>query len=91
MDAETLKALKAFGHVDYDDDDAELTRLYRAAVAYLDGAGIPADGSELHQQAAFLVTMEWYDAGQVGPVTVGTRQLINQLKLDPVGMTGYGL
>ena len=91
MDAETLKALKSFGIVDHDDDDDKLTSLYRAAVEYLDGAGIPADGSELHQQAAFLITMEWYDAGQVGAVTVGLRQIINQLKHNVVANTGDGL
>lgn len=91
MDEAKLKSLKAHCHVDYDDDDAQLTMLYNAAVAYLGGAGIVNDGSELYRLAAFSLVLEWYDAGQVGAVTVGLRQIINQLKHNVVANTGDGL
>ena len=91
MNEQTLAALKAHCHVDHDDDDVQLSMLYLAAVAYLYGAGIVNNGSELFKLAAFSLVLEWYDAGQVGAVTVGLRQIINQLKHDAVAQTGDGL
>ncbi len=85
MDAELLTLLKAHCRVDYDDDDALLQWLYKAAVKYLDKAGIKEDTSdEEYLLVAFSLTLEWYENGSTAAVTVGTRQLINQLKLDAV-------
>lgn len=91
MDAATLALLKKHCHIDHDDDDAQLTMLYGAAVEYLADAGIAMAETDRYRLAAFSLVLEWYDAGQVGAVTVGLRQLINQLKLGAVAQLGDGL
>lgn len=88
MDAETLAALKAHCHIDHDDDDKQLIFLYHAAVAYLDG--VDTEG-ELYQFALFSIVAEWYDGAPIGTVTLGLRQVINQLKLHAPATTGDGL
>lgn len=82
MDPAALARLKAYLHVDHDEDDALLTSLYASAAAYLANAGIPPCTSPLYECAAYGLVLEWYDGGTTsGAVTVGLRQIINQLKL----------
>lgn len=82
MDSAALARLKAYLHVDHDEDDTLLTSLYASAVAYLANAGIPSGTSPLYERAAFGLVLEWYDGGTTsGAITVGLRQIINQLKL----------
>lgn len=82
MDPTALARLKAYLHVDHDEDDALLTSLYASAAAYLANAGIPPCTSPLYECAAYGLVLEWYDGGTTsGAVTVGLRQIINQLKL----------
>ncbi len=85
MKPELLTLLKAHCRVDYDDDDALLQWLYKAAVKYLLKAGIEENAEdEEYQLLAFSLTLEWYEQGSTAAVTVGLRQLINQFKLDAV-------
>lgn len=91
MDTDTLALLKKHCHIDHDDDDAQLTMLYGTAVEYLADAGISMADTDKYRLAAFSLVLEWYDAGQTGTVTVGLRQLINQLKLSSVAQLGDGL
>lgn len=82
MDSAALARLKAYLHIDHDEDDTLLTSLYASAAAYLANAGIPSGTSPLYEQAAFGLVLEWYDDGATsGAITVGLRQIINQLKL----------
>lgn len=82
MDPAALARLKAYLHVDHDEDDALLTSLYASAAAYLANSGIPPCTSPLYECAAYGLVLEWYDGGTTsGAVTVGLRQIINQLKL----------
>lgn len=82
MDPAALARLKAYLHVDHDEDDALLMSLYASAAAYLANAGIPPCTSPLYECAAYGLVLEWYDGGTTsGAVTVGLRQIINQLKL----------
>lgn len=82
MDPAALARLKAYLHVDHDEDDALLTSLYASAAAYLANAGIPPCTSPLYECAAYGLVLEWYDGGTTSSaVTVGLRQIINQLKL----------
>ena len=77
--------LKAHCRVDYDDDDALLQWLYKAAVRYLLKSGIAEqDEDEEYQLLAFTLVLEWSEQGSTAAVTVGTRQLINQFKGDAV-------
>lgn len=85
MKPELMALLKAHCRVDYDDDDALLQWLYKAAVKYLLKAGIAEqDENEEYQLLAFTLVLEWYEQGSTAAVTVGARQLINQFKGDSV-------
>ena len=85
MKPELLTLLKAHCRIDYDDDDALLQWLYKAAVKYLLKAGIAEQAEdEEYQLLAFTLVLEWYEQGSTAAVTVGTRQLINQFKFDSV-------
>ncbi len=81
MDSATLALLKAYCHVDHDDDDALLQELFDAAVGYLDGAGIPSSNTAMYRHTVSVIVLEWYDGAPIGNVTVGVQRLINQLKL----------
>lgn len=82
MDSDALARLKAYLHMDHSEDDTLLSSLYASAVAYLGNAGIPLRESPLYELAAFGLVLEWYDSGTTnGAITVGLRQIINQLKL----------
>lgn len=85
MTTEALAALKAYCHVDHDDDDALLTSLHGAAVSYLDNAGICAAEApaELYTLAIHVLVLEWYNGEGINSgVSIGARQIINQLKLS---------
>lgn len=85
-DAQMMEALRAHCHIDHYYDDAQLQMLYGAATDYLSNAGIPypesGQPSDKYQLTAFSMVLEWYEGAPVGSVTVGLRQLINQLKMD---------
>ena len=86
MDAELLRRLKAYCKVDFDDDDLLLAMLFKAAVKYLQKAGIEENtDDEEYLVVAFAITNEWYDQGSQGAVSIGIRHLINQFKLDGIG------
>lgn len=92
MDTETLSRLKQHLRIDHDEDDGYLCMLYAAATEYLTGAGILPSASNLYWLAAAGLVLEWYDAGTTATgLSVGLRQVINQLKLTAVSNTGTGL
>ena len=91
MDEGQLQELKLYMHVDHDEDDVTIRRLWDAAKEYLEGAGIPgADTGSLAWLAAAGLTLHWYDhpelEGTDANVSVGLRQIINQLKLKHGGV-----
>lgn len=82
MNADELKLLKQYMHVDHDDDDDLIKRLWNIKVRSLAGAGItvdPSDESDPGWLVAAGLTLEAYDGTPLQP---GVRQLINQLKLE---------
>ena len=85
-DAQMMEALRAHCHIDHNYDDTQLQMLYGAATDYLSKAGIPypeqGQSVDQYQLTAFSLVLEWYEGAAVGSVTIGLRQLINQLKLD---------
>ena len=94
MDADKLARLKAYMHVE-DEDDGLLCSLYEAAAAYLRGAGIsePPAQSPLYELATFGLTLGYYDelrrTDQDGPrveENPALRRIINQLKLGEPGV-----
>lgn len=74
MDAEELRLLKLYMHVDHNDDDQLIIQLWHDAKVYL-GLDVVPDGYWL---AAAGLTLQWYDGT---PMPDGVRQLVNQLKL----------
>lgn len=91
MKSEELAAVKAFCHIDHDDDDKLVASLYAAAIEYMDRAGVPtpAKKSELYTLCIHSLVNEWYDGQSfAGNCTVGLRQLINQLKNIELGKPG---
>ena len=84
MDPETLSLLKAHCRIDHNEDDRYLTMLYRSAVSYLNGAGVSESDSEKYGLTAFSLVLEWFDGGVTGNLTIGLRNLINQLKIEAV-------
>lgn len=86
MTGEQLTALKRYCHVDHDEDDALLSDLYAAAVAYLSNAGVKPQSTALYDFAVNAIVLEWYDAeGISASVSLGVRTIITQLKLSSVG------
>ena len=82
MDAAELKLLKQYMHVDHDDDDELIKRLWAVKVRSLSKAGVMIDASDKSDPgwlAAAGMTLEAYDGT---PLPIGVRLLINQLKLD---------
>ena len=89
MRPELLTLLKAHCHIDYDDDDALLQWLYKAAVKYLHKSGIEEDTEdEEYLLMAFSLVNEWYDQGSTDAVTVGLKALINQFKANAIAESG---
>lgn len=81
MSADELKLLKQYMHVDHDDDDALIQKLWSGSVGYLSRGGVSIDDSDDYWFAAAALTLQKYDGT---PLPDGARQLINQLKMaDP--------
>lgn len=78
MDADELRLLKQYMHVDHDDDDDLIKKQWSAATSRLSKNGISEDGDDFWLAAAGL-TLQWYDGTPLQP---GIQQLINGLKLD---------
>ena len=89
MDADHLKELKLYMHVDHSLDDGKIQRLWGCAVEYLEGAGISQDDSNLVWLATAGLTLHWYDhpelEGSDTNISLGLRTVINQLKLSRGG------
>lgn len=82
MSAEELKLLKQYMHVDHDDDDTLIRKIWLMHVRSLESAGVTVDASDESDPgwlAAAGLTLESYDGTPLQP---GVRRLINQLKLD---------
>ena len=75
---EDLKDLKAYMHVDHDEDDALIRRLWNAQVRQLSKNGISVTSDDGWLAAAGL-TLQAYDGTPLQP---GIQTLINGLKLD---------
>ena len=81
MKSDELKLLKQYMHVDHDDDDALIQKLWSGSVGYLSRGGVSIDDSVDYWFAAAALTLQKYDGT---PLPDGARQLINQLKMaDP--------
>ncbi len=79
MTDEELKLLKQYMHVDHDDDDDLIRKIWAGKVAELTRAGAVTDNSEDYWLAAAGMTLEAYDGTPLPP---GVQKLINQLKLS---------
>lgn len=80
--AATLAAVKRHCRVDHNDDDALLTSYCDAAALYLEGAGVACSDSPLYLLALQCIVAGWYDGEEFSSgVSVGTRQIIAQLKM----------
>ena len=73
--AEDLLDLKAYMHVDHDDDDLLIMRLWSIAEQYIGADAHMASDSGFLCKAALV--LQWYDGAPLPP---GAQQLINQLK-----------
>ncbi len=76
--SQDLKDLKAYMHVDHDDDDPLIQRLWNARVRYLSKNGVAVE-TENGWLAAAGLTLQDYDGTPLQP---GIQTLINSLKLD---------
>lgn len=82
MNPDELKLLKQYMHVDHDDDDALIQKLWSKAKRYLIKAGALTSDPDDYWLAAAGLTLQWYDGT---PLPEGVQKVINQLKLgDPV-------
>ena len=79
MNYDELKLLKQYMHVDHDDDDALITKLWDTSLRELKRGGANTSDSEDYWFAAAALTLQKYDGT---PLPQGARELINQLKLD---------
>ena len=79
MPPEELKLLKQYMHVDHDDDDGLIQKLWEKAKRYLVKAGALTNDPNDSWLAAAGLTLQWYDGT---PLPEGLQQVINQLKLD---------
>ena len=73
-----LAELKAYMHVDHDEDDALIESIFNAQSSYLRKNGIDPESDEGWLAAAGL-TLQIYDGTPLQP---GIQTLINSLKLD---------
>lgn len=81
MTAEELKLLKQYMHVDHDDDDDLIQKIWAGKIAELNRAGAVTANPNDYWLAAAGMTLEAYDGTPLPP---GVQKLINQLKLsDP--------
>lgn len=83
MSAEQLKALKAYCHIDHDDDDELLGTLWDAAVEYLGGTACYMPDNAVYIRAVHGIVNEWYSGEALNSgVVVGLKQLVTQLKMS---------
>ncbi len=75
---EDLKRVKQYMHIDHDDDDELISKLWSAAVLKLQKIGISVFFDDGWLAAAGL-TLQWYDGTPLQP---GIQQLINGMKLE---------
>ena len=82
-----LDVCKSYMRVDGNDDDALITSLMEAAVAYLHQAGIdrPEENPAQYDMAVWSLTLHYYDhrdsVGSEAPLPIGLRPILTQLKL----------
>lgn len=91
MDAERLRAVKAYMQVDYDADDALIGSLLSAAEAYLGNIGVERSISPAqYDLIVFDMTLRVYDGRDADVSHAATsqmaRQMLTQLKL----LSAYG-
>lgn len=79
MDPAELKLLKQYMHVDHDDDDALIQKLWADSTRYLKRGGATTDDSADSWYAAAALTLQRYDGT---PLPDGVQRVINQLKLE---------
>lgn len=79
MTADELKLLKQYMHVDHDDDDALIQKIWTGKIGELTRAGAVTDNPDDYWLAAAGMTLEAYDGTPLPP---GVQKLINQLKLN---------
>lgn len=79
MTPEELKLLKQYMHVDHDDDDDLIQKLWAGKIAELNRAGAVTANPDDYWLAAAGMTLEAYDGTPLPP---GVQKLINQLKLS---------
>lgn len=79
MTPNDLALLKQYMHVDHDDDDTLIGKLWDKANRYLSKGGALTNDPEDSWLAAAALTLQWYDGT---PLPDGVRMVINQLKLD---------
>ncbi len=75
---EDLNDLKAYMHVDHDDDDGLIQKIWNAQVRYLSKNGVQVQTDDGWLAAAGL-TLQAYDGTPLQP---GIQKLINSLKLE---------
>lgn len=84
IDADKLKAVKAYMKVDHDTEDDLIWSLYLAAKAYL-GVPEPKAPNPLYDLAVWRLTLHYYDhrdaVGNEADFPAGLRPIITQLKL----------
>lgn len=81
MTPEELKLLKQYMHVDHDDDDDLIQKIWAGKIAELNRGGAVTENPDDYWLAAAGMTLEAYDGT---PLPHGVQKLINQLKLsDP--------
>ena len=79
MAPDELQLLKQYMHVDHDDDDTLIQKLWNKAARYLEKGGAATNNPEDNWLAAAALTLQWYDGTPLAP---GLQQVINQLKMD---------
>ena len=79
MNSDELKLLKQYMHVDHDDDDALITKLWDSSLRELKRGGATTSDPDDYWFAVAALTLQKYDGT---PLPQGARELINQLKLD---------
>lgn len=81
MNPDELKLLKQYMHVDHDDDDVLIKKLWDSSLRELKRGGATTPDPDDYWFAAAALTLQKYDGT---PLPQGARELINQLKLgDP--------
>lgn len=81
MTPDELALLKQYMHVDHDDDDALIRKLWADSNRYLNRGGAITDDPDDSWYAAAALTLQRYDGT---PLPEGAQRVINQLKLsDP--------